>query len=73
MRKTFIRGEQQVLNGKSQREGTWQGRDVGNMGKQLWLNRFGGPGMNIETAPGDGLVVVREDGVDGRGYLMVLI
>lgn len=41
--------------------------------KELWLERFGGPGNTVEKVVGKGTVVVREIGADGKGYLRVLI
>jgi hypothetical protein len=41
--------------------------------KELWLERFGGPGKAVEKVVGKGTVVLRDVGPDGKGYLRVLI
>lgn len=41
--------------------------------KEMWLERFGGPGKTIERVAGKGTVVLRDAGPDGKGYLRVLI
>ena len=41
--------------------------------KELWLERFGGPGRVMETAAGNGTMVLRDSGSDGTRYLRVLI
>ncbi|KAJ4993219.1 hypothetical protein SVAN01_01194 [Stagonosporopsis vannaccii] len=41
--------------------------------KELWLERFGGPGRTIETASGIQKAVLRDAAPDGKGYLRVLI
>jgi hypothetical protein len=41
--------------------------------KELWLERFGGPGRTIERVAGKGTVVLRDVGEDGKAYLRVLI
>ncbi|KAF9692924.1 hypothetical protein EKO04_009248 [Ascochyta lentis] len=61
--KTFISGVQQ---GKTVRAGP-------SMEDGLWLERFGGPGKMLDQFGGRGAVVKREAGLDGRGYLRVLI
>lgn len=41
--------------------------------KEFWLERFGGPGRTIERVAGEGTVVLRDFGEDGKAYLRVLI
>lgn len=41
--------------------------------KEMWLERFGGPGKRLEKVVGHGTVVLRDAGPDGKGYLRVLI
>ena len=61
--KTFVFSERQ---GKIVR--AWE-----PMEKELWLERFGGPGKTAEKVAGNGLIVLRDVGADGKGYLRVLI
>lgn len=60
---TFVLGERQ---GKIAR--AWEPAE-----KELWLERFGGPGKTVEKVVGKGTVVLRDVGPDGKGYLRVLI
>lgn len=41
--------------------------------KELWLERFGGPGKTTENVAGVGTVVLRDAGPDGKAYLRILI
>ena len=63
LRKTFVFSERQ---GKIVR--AWEPVE-----KELWLERFGGPGKAAEKVAGNGLIVLRDVGADGKGYLRVLI
>jgi heat shock protein HslJ len=46
---------------------------LGKEGKELWLERSGGPGKVMEEVVSNGTVVLREVGPDGKGFLRVLI
>lgn len=41
--------------------------------KELWLERFGGPGKVIEGVNGNPRMVLRDAALDGKGYLKILI
>lgn len=41
--------------------------------KEMWLERFGGPGKMLDRVLGTGRVVQRDAAPDGKGYLRVLI
>ena len=63
MHKTFALSEQH-----SKIDHSWE-----PMEKELWLERFGGPGKTLERVVGNETVVLRDVGPDGKGYLRVLI
>jgi hypothetical protein len=61
--KTFVHGEKQGQVARVREP----------VEKELWLERFGGPGKTLEKVAGKGMVVLRDFGEDGMAYLRVLI
>ncbi|KAH6625442.1 hypothetical protein C7974DRAFT_413960 [Boeremia exigua] len=61
--KAFVSGEK-----RSKMSRVWEPVE-----KELWLERYGGPGKRLERVVGNGTVVLREAALDGKGYLRVLI
>jgi hypothetical protein len=71
--KIFVSSEEETAIVDAQKDALWDRNDTSKTeARQLWLERFGGPGIKMEKVTGDGVVVLR-DMEDEKGFLRVLI